>query len=289
MLIGAFVAVSGLTWTGEMGRAAMSAFILTRAGLLRGELWRLVTYAFISPPSIWFVFKLLVFVYIAAPLETMWGTRRFLTLFAVSVIGGGLTAVLFNQVLAGGWAVTMTLMLIHGFLFPESVIYVFFILPIRMRTLAVISTVVFLASCVTMGLRGLAYFAGMLCGVAYYVLVTRSIPWARKASRRITGASLNPASVAGNVTAGRTMARAREIIKAHKPGRLLSEEDRAFIEELVQRGDPGNELCSPYSFSPDNTICPPCAEFGRCLRRHLDQADQEAAEAQSLQKEGSVE
>jgi len=270
MLIAAFVVVSGLTWTGEMGQAAYDAFILTRAGLLRGQIWRLLTYAFISEGSIWFVFKLLVFVYIASPLEGLWGTRRFLTLFGISVIGGGLTAALFNMTLDGGGAVTMTLMLIHGFLFPENVIYLFFVLPIRIRTLAIISTVVFLAVCVSMGLQGLAYFMGMFSGVVYYVCVTRSIPWIRKTRRQVVEGSLNPTAIAKNISTDRIMARAQRIMKEHPPGEPLSETDRTFIEELIQRSDPTKELCSPYSFSPKNTICPPCAEFGRCLRRHLE-------------------
>jgi len=275
-LIGAFVVISGLCATGEMGRAALNAFALTREGLLRGELWRLITYPFIATLDLWFVFKILVYFYIAAPLEATWGTRRFLTLFGVSVIVGGLTAAAFNVPLIGDAAVFMTLMLIHGFLFPENVIYLFFILPVRIKTLAIIATAIFLMHCLTKGLVGLAYFAGMLSGVVYYMATTRSIPWVRRARRRIVERALNPEAAARRTTTERLMDRARTIIKSHQDGHRLSDEDRDYIEALIQRSDPSHDLCSPYSFSPDNTICPPCSEFGRCLRRYLESEEQDA-------------
>ena len=53
-------------------------------------------------------------------------------------------------------------------------------------------------------------------------------------------------------------------------GQPLTAQDRDLIEELIRRSDATHELCSPYSFSPDNTICPPCKAFGLCLRRYLE-------------------
>ena len=281
MLLGLFVLIGAFTIGGETGAAAREAMTMSRSGLLRGEVWRLVTYAFITSSGFELLFKLLVFFYIAAPLEASWGTRRFLTLFCVSVIGGGLTAAAANVEIAGGWAVTMTLMLIHGFMFPNNVIYMFFILPVRVKTLAIFFTTVFLVGCATKGMEGLALFAGLFCGVLYYVLITRSIPWARKTARKAATGELNPSNIVKRVATDRIMERARKIIREHKQSGRLNEEDRIFIEELIRRSDPTHELCSPYSFSPDNQICPPCEEFGLCLRRYLETEDEEAEEAGS--------
>jgi len=278
-LLGLFVVVGAVTWTGDMAATAQGALEVTREGVIRGEVWRLVTYAFLTGGPLSLIFTLLVFYYIAAPLEAAWGTRRFLTLFAVSVIGGGLTGALVNAPLAGGWAPTMTLMLIHGFMFPDSVIYLFFILPIRVKTLAIVLTALYLAGCTVMGLKGLAFFAGLFCGVIYYVLVTRSIPWVRKAKHRIVETAANPMNAIRNYSTTRMMEEARQIMRRRDSGSPLTPEDRSLIEELIKRSDPGEELCSPYSFSPDNTICPPCRQFGRCLRRYLQAAEEDAAES----------
>ena len=255
--------------------------MLTRAGLLRGEVWRLATYAFLTMDWMELLFKILILFYIAIPLEATWGTRRFLTVFGISVVAGGLTAAALGVELAGGWAATMTLMLIHGFLFPENRLLLLFVIPIRVKTLAIFLTAFFLVGCVAQGLRGLAPFAGLFSGVLYYVFITRSIPWMRKGARKVAAGALNPASIAKNISAARVMERARRIMRERAGGGSLADEDRAFIEELIQRTDPTHELCSPYSFSPDNEICPPCREFGRCLRRYLEAEDEKPEEATS--------
>jgi len=278
MLLGLFVLIGLFTIGGESDSAAREALELTRSGVLRGEVWRLVTYAFITRGAVELLFKLLVFFYIAAPLEARWGTRRFLTLFCVSVIAGGLTAAAVNVPLAGGWAMTMTLMLIHGFMFPDSVLYLFLILPVRVKTLAIFFTAFFLVGCVSAGWIGLAYFVGMFSGVLYYILVTRSIPWLRKGARKVAAGELKPSHIVKKIAMERVMERARRIMRQHDKGERLSDEDRIYIEELIRRSDPAQELCSPYSFSPDNDICPPCREFGRCLRRYLETEDVETKE-----------
>ncbi len=285
--MGLFIVVGLFSATGQMGESAFTALMVTREGVLRGEVWRLVTYAFLTSGMMELFFKVLVFYYIAAPLEAAWGTIRFLSLLGVSVLGGGATAALLGVPLAGGWAPMVTLMLIHGFLFPESKLLLLFFLPIRVKTLALISIGFFLLTSLGTAIRGLtsgsvpealkalALFAGMFSGVIYYVITTRSIPWVRKTRRRAAAGALDPAGIVKKLSIDRLMERSRRIVQEHDQGRPLTDENRAFIEELIQRSDPAKELCSPYSFSPTNEICPPCAEFGRCLRRHLEAEDDE--------------
>jgi membrane associated rhomboid family serine protease len=265
------IVCSVAAWSPQSGPRAFRALMLSPEEVRSGEVWRLVTYAFIAPATWCFLFKLLVLFYIAAPLEAVWGTKRFLTLFLISTVGAGLTGTIFYRPMAGGWAPMMSLMLIHGFLFPDSMIYAFFIFPMRVKTLAMIGAAVYLAVCMRMGFTGLALFLGTLSGVLYYMAVTRSIPWVRRTRRRIVQAVADPGALVKGASTAKIMDRARKIMRRVDSGEALADPDRAFIEELVQRTDPTHELCSPYSFSPDNTICPPCREFGRCLRRYLEE------------------
>jgi membrane associated rhomboid family serine protease len=270
-LLGLFVLIGALAAQGPES-AAYQSLVLTRQGVLAGEVWRLVTYVFVTGSWLDLLFTVLIFYYIAAPLEAAWGTRRFLTVFGVSVIGGGLAGVLLKlpQPLAGGGAPIVTLMLIYGFMFPDSVAYVFFILPMRVKTLAIILTALYLVQCVRLGMQGLALFSGLFCGVLYYVLTTGTIPWVRRAKRRIRQAAEDPAGAVRGISTSALMSQARDIMRRRDSGQPLTDHDRALIGDLIQRSDPAHELCSPYSFSPDNTICPPCQAFGRCLRRYLE-------------------
>ncbi len=276
MLLALKIVISAMAWANPN---SLDSFVMKPDAVLNGEVWRMFTYAFVSTDRLFFIFELLVFLYIASPLEHLWGTRRFMTLVGISVIGGSATSLAFGIQVGDGLALTLTLMLIHGFLFPDSVIRLFFILPIRMKTLAIFSTAFFLVMCMQMGVPGLAYFAGMFCGVLYYVFTTRSIPWMSRTKRTLASVAKDPAGALKKVSTARAMERAKKIIEEHKGGEPIPEEDRIYIEELIRRADPSKELCSPHSFSPDNQICPPCEQFGLCLRRYLEQADAKADEA----------
>ena len=145
------------------------------------------------------------------------------------------------------------------------------------KTLAIIFSAIFLMACVRMGLQGLAFFLGMFSGVAYYMIVAHSIPWARKTVRKASSGALEPRNVVQEISTTRTMAHAKRIMRECEKGKPLSDEDRIYIEELIRSSDAA-ALCSPYSFSPDNEICPPCREFGRCLKRRLETQDEEPDE-----------
>jgi membrane associated rhomboid family serine protease len=269
VVVGAFGAAAG-----EQG-AMYDALKLTRQGVLQGEVWRLFTWPFLTGNMFSLLFTVLVFYYIGMPLEVTWGTRRFLTLFFVSVLGGGLFGVLLNRPLAGGEAPIVTLMLIYGFMFPDSVLYLFLVMPIRVKTLAIIITAVYLVQCARMGFAGLALFIGLFSGALYYVLSTGRIPWMSWTKRGMRAVKASPVEVVRTVSTGSVMERARQVMRRRDSGQPLTEQDRAWIEELIRRADPSHELCSPYSFSPDNTICPPCRAFGRCLRRYLETVEKD--------------
>lgn len=273
--MGLYVLVGALSCSKEMGAAAVQALSLTRTGLMEAQVWRLVTYTFLTRDYVNLLFEVLVLFYIAAPLEAVWGTRRFLNLFLFSVVGGGLTAAFLNVPLTGGWAPMMTLMLIHGFLFPESVIYLFLVIPIRVKTLALISSAGFLVACVFKGFDGLALFAGLFCGVLYYVLATGHLPPIMKFKKKVRATVADPVNMAHGLSTAELLVRARAIMRRRDGGEPATDQDRLFIEELLKRAEPNEPLCSPYSFSPDNTICPPCKQFGHCLRRYIETPEPE--------------
>lgn len=48
----------------------------------RGEIWRLVSYAWLNPPSLWFVIDMFLLAWFGSELEKFFGRRAFLMLFA---------------------------------------------------------------------------------------------------------------------------------------------------------------------------------------------------------------
>ncbi|MDO4749932.1 MAG: rhomboid family intramembrane serine protease [Eubacteriales bacterium] len=122
---------------------------LNPASVLRGEVWRLVTFALIPEASgLWVIIFLYFFYYIGSSLEHAWGPGRF-TLFFMS-------GVLFNILYAFvvyflGWNVYVTASYIYmsmffafAALYPEQRVLLFFFIPIKIKWLALLDGAFFL-------------------------------------------------------------------------------------------------------------------------------------------------
>jgi membrane associated rhomboid family serine protease len=102
-----------------------------------GEVWRLVTYIFvpqISHPlliaiALWFLW------FIGDGLERAWGPFRLTLYFAVGMIGTTVAAVLTNSQFSSQMLFT-TLFFAFAHFYPDEVIYIFFILPLKVKWIA---------------------------------------------------------------------------------------------------------------------------------------------------------
>ena len=117
------------------------------SGLLRGEVWRLVTFIFIplygSPLTL--LISLYFYYWVGSTLEREWGTARFtiyyfsgallsvLSAVAVSLITGN-----YGYTLQGTYYVNLSMFLAFAVLFPDMQVLLFFIIPIKMKWLAYI-------------------------------------------------------------------------------------------------------------------------------------------------------
>lgn len=269
MFLGLYVVVALLGWSGDAGATARDALMLNPEAVKAGQLWRLGTYFLLTDGPFALLCNLLVFLFQGVRLERIWGTQRFVLLMLFTVLVGGIGATLLGSVMVGSWAPWVTIIVTYGFLFPEEIIYFFFVIPMRMRTLAIVSVLVSFVFSLMDGIRGLAYFAGMMSGVVYYFATTRTVPWIRRAKRTVAEAAAHPIEFVHGAASARAVEQAGRVVRNYDVGRPLSDDDRRLVEELAARADRQTPMCAPYSFSPGNTICPPCAAFGRCLKRHV--------------------
>jgi hypothetical protein len=109
--------------------------------VLAGEWWRLVTFLFIPPVTnvifaffVWYLFYLM-----GSALEGHWGTFRY-NLF---LLVGYLVTVAVSFIIPGGAATNLFLggsvFLAFAFLYPDFVLYILFILPVKIKWLALIT------------------------------------------------------------------------------------------------------------------------------------------------------
>lgn len=111
--------------------------VLIPSQVLKGEVWRLVTYAFIPPTTslLWFAFVLYFYYMIGSTLENEWGTFKFNAYYLIGMLGTTVAAFLTG---GGGTSVylNMSLFLAFAYMFPNYQILLFFIIPVKIKYLA---------------------------------------------------------------------------------------------------------------------------------------------------------
>ncbi len=130
----------------SLGVQVYSMISLNRAALLRGQLWRLLTFIFVPPSSspIFIIFALYFYYMIGLGLESRWGKVRFNLYYLVGMVGAWITCLL------TGYAdnTFLNLSLFFGFaaLYPNEEVLLMMIIPIKMKYLALIDAAIYLYS-----------------------------------------------------------------------------------------------------------------------------------------------
>lgn len=120
--------------------ALMQWLVLDRAALMRGQVWRLFTFVLI-PPSlhpVFIVFELLFLHTMGVALESSWGTFRYQFYLGVGWLGA-LAVAMFSGVPTTNAMLLVSVMLAFATLFPDYIIRVFFVLPVPIKYIAIVT------------------------------------------------------------------------------------------------------------------------------------------------------
>jgi len=114
----------------------VSMLDLNPGRIRHGEVWRLLTYIFIPPtPSWWILFALWFLWFIGEGLERAWGEFRLTLYFFVGIIGTTAAAFFFGSQFSNSMLVASLFYAFARF-YPDEVIYVLFILPVKIKWVA---------------------------------------------------------------------------------------------------------------------------------------------------------
>jgi membrane associated rhomboid family serine protease len=115
----------------------VSILDLDLARVRQGEVWRLVTYIFIPRVShpLWVLLALWFLWFIGEGLERAWGAFRLTLYFLLGMIGTTVAALRFQTPFSNSMLVA-SLFYAFAWFYPEEVIYVFFILPVKIKWIA---------------------------------------------------------------------------------------------------------------------------------------------------------
>src|SRR5438309_11525037 len=141
IVIGFTALVWALMWLNPNLRFALD---LDPARIRHGELWRLVTYIFIpQTPSLWVVLALWFLWFIGNGLEQAWGAFRLTLYFLVGMIGTTVAAFFFGARFSNSMLFASLFYAFARF-YPDQVIYILFILPVKIKWLAWVSAALLL-------------------------------------------------------------------------------------------------------------------------------------------------
>jgi membrane associated rhomboid family serine protease len=146
--------------------------------------WQLATYLFLHGGIGHLLFNMLSLWMFGTPLETDWGTRRFLKYYFVCGIGAGICDVAVNAAL-GSWftrtigasGAVYGLLLAFGVLYPNQTVLMNFLFPIRAKYLVIIYGAIALLSALgeNSGVSNIAHLGGMLFGYVYLKVRFRTV------------------------------------------------------------------------------------------------------------------
>jgi membrane associated rhomboid family serine protease len=188
-------------FSGSLTPPADSRFALSLEGLKAGHVWQLITFQFMHASILHIVCNAWVIYMFGRELEFMLGSAKFLTLYLVSGVVGGLFQELaalawpdyFGGPVVGASAGAFGLVAAYAILFPERelTLLLFFVLPIRLtaRRLLLFSALLAIGGlCFRSTIANAAHLGGMVAGILITFIIQGRwrIPRLRLPARRAT-------------------------------------------------------------------------------------------------------
>lgn len=152
--------------------------IVTILGLSSQSIWPLVwqpvTYMFVHG-GFWHVaINMFVLWMFGSELEMVWGRKEFLRYYFVTGIGSGLIWLLFNignpySILIGASGAIYGVLVAYGLMFPNRIIYLYFLFPIKVKWFVIVIGVIAFFSSMNnaSNISHITHLSGMIIGYLY--------------------------------------------------------------------------------------------------------------------------
>lgn len=127
----------------QNGAALTRMISLDRAAILRGQVWRLVTFIFMPPASglLFMLITIYFYYYLGRTLENNWGSFRFTLYYLCGMVGCVVAAMLtgFGTNLYLNLSIFLAFAVIH----PDMQILLFMIIPVKVKYIAYLDAAFF--------------------------------------------------------------------------------------------------------------------------------------------------
>ncbi len=155
ILVGAMAIVflMDLFVTAKAGFSLSGRLVFNREAIFSGEVWRIFTFLFLPPESnlIFTAIALYFYYLIGTTLENQWGSFGFTLYYLLGAIGAIASGFITGY--ATNYYLNMSLFLAFAILNPNFEVLLFFFLPLKMKWLAIVDTILLVLSFVYSGWR----------------------------------------------------------------------------------------------------------------------------------------
>ena len=135
----------------SLGNTVYSMITLSRAAILHGQIWRLVTFIFTPPMTnpMFALFALYFYYLIGTGLEALWGKVRFNLYYAVGMLCAIIACLITGY--ADNAYLNLSLFFGYAALFPNEEVLLFMLLPIKIKYLALVDVLIYLRAFIVGG------------------------------------------------------------------------------------------------------------------------------------------
>ncbi|MDE7218283.1 MAG: rhomboid family intramembrane serine protease [Oscillospiraceae bacterium] len=121
----------------------LAALAMIPQSVLHGQIWRLVSYVLIpTSGGFWLIVSLMFYYWLGEALERLWGSTKFTVYYLSGTLLTALAAILAYAIdrqpvaLFGATYVNTALFMAYALTYPDAMVRIYFILPIKMKWLA---------------------------------------------------------------------------------------------------------------------------------------------------------
>ncbi|RKX95710.1 MAG: hypothetical protein DRP84_03295 [Spirochaetes bacterium] len=246
-----------------------------------GWFWQFFTYMFLHG-SFWHLFFNMYALYLfGKPLEERWGGREFLFFYLFTGIGAGVVTYLWNIFqnplvpTIGASGALFGVILAFGLEFPETILLLFFFIPIKAKYAALVFGAIEVVMLLTGTMQRIGHFthiAGILFGYVYYLLRIKGGRYLKGRRRKLAVHSLSRVRTKVN----RDIKERKEALKlAHNilikitSGEKLNLREVDFFKFLKDAYNSSSGICNSEDFEPESELCLKCEGFYACLYRYI--------------------
>jgi membrane associated rhomboid family serine protease len=165
-----------VTWSGLIPRAVAYEYLGFNASQTLREPWTIITYMFVHANFFHVFFNMLMLFFFGPPLERRWGGREFIKYYTITGVGGAVFTLVSDLLAGGGGTIigasgaVFGVMLAYAMNWPDSLIWIYAIFPIKAKYFILILGAITFFSAVSGTTDGIAQFAhlgGLVVGYVY--------------------------------------------------------------------------------------------------------------------------